>query len=307
MYPEEIHSRQRRLTEYIEDLAKAPIEERDLDTWVNKFEVIYEDDFRHNYSDFFPILLQVFDEKTDSNSEFLSNNIEMIRNKMEDHINEGAGNKRSLYNKFNRLSEHINLQISQLNYYKAQEAKLVSITHNANELESAKNAWTEAKKEMTKTMRKMITAMGKMETKIELASNKADSMGTQLVTVLGIFAAIVLAFSGGLSILGNAMVAVAEAEIVIYKLAFICLLTGLILFNIIFMLMYFVAKIIGKSIYAECKVKDCRCEEGKNDKCKAIHKVKRRLPYVFYFNTVVVVLMVADIVVWELLKNNIIH
>lgn len=301
MLPKEIHARQRDLTGYIKELAKISIEESDVDVWINRFELIYGDNFRHNYSDFFPILQDIYDESSDSgNSEFLSNNIEMIRNKIEKRIESGESTNQGLYNKFTRLSEHINLQISQLNYFKAQEAKLNSITYNQAEQEGIKNAWKEVRKNIGDNMKMM-------EEKIDAANNQANSMITQVVTILGIFAAIVLAFSGGISILGNAIMALTSAEIVVYKVAFICLMTGFLLFNLIFMLMYFIGKITDKSIYAECGAKDCTCGKDGKAKCKGITRVRRRLPYVFYFNITVVLLMVADVTIWELIKNNFVH
>lgn len=297
MLPKEIHERQRKLKEYIKELAAVSIEEKDVKIWINKFEMLYGDGFRHNYSDFFPIAQDV---SNNGNSEFLSNNIEVIRSAIEKNIESGESTNRELYDKFSRLSEHINLQISQLNFFNMKMDKINSITYDQEDLESLKNAWKEVRENLGDSMRTM-------NAKIDDANSQADSMSTQVVTILGIFAAIVLAFSGGINILGNAIMALTSTEIVVYKLAFICLMTGFVLFNLIFMLMYFIAKLTNKSIYAECGKKNCNGGKNGCAKCKGLTKVMRRLPYVFYFNATVVGLMIVDVIIWELIKNNIIQ
>lgn len=74
---------------------------------------------------------------------------------------------------------------------------------------------------------------------------------------------------------------------------------GMVLFNTIFLMMYMVSKITERSIYAKCLTENCSCE-GQNCKCSGIKRIRKRLPYVYYFNVFAVVGIAADLVIWFL-------
>ncbi len=81
------------------------------------------------------------------------------------------------------------------------------------------------------------------------------------------------------------------------------MLCGLVLFNTIFLLMYLVGKIIGRSIYAECKNDHCiDCGEGEKPKCGAVKRLLKRLPYIFWFNILTLFFMAIDYVVYTIVR-----
>lgn len=75
----------------------------------------------------------------------------------------------------------------------------------------------------------------------------------------------------------------------------VAIIGALALFDTIFLLMYLVSKIINRNIYARCLTKDCSCDAKK---CNGITRLRKRLPYVFYFNVVSLVGIIIDCVVW---------
>ncbi len=86
--------------------------------------------------------------------------------------------------------------------------------------------------------------MDKIDSKLD--SNKISS-----ITTLTIFSAVVLAFSGGITFEAGMLQGMAAASP--YRLVFTIALTGFILFNTIFALLYMVGKMAEKSINGKCK------------------------------------------------------
>lgn len=126
-----------------------------------------------------------------------------------------------------KLSDHINLEIGRYSYYSINEQQVKDLEKRNQTLQ-----------------RDLRTATDELEK----AQKTVSSMQTELIAVLSIFAAIVLAFSGNISFLGNTLSGI--KEVCLFKTAFFVLLCGLIIFNSIFLMMYIVGKIIGRNIYA---------------------------------------------------------
>ena len=153
-----------------------------------------------------------------------------------------------------------------------------------------------SRSEMKKTA-EVNTALTEAASELNKASKTASTMQTELIAVLSIFAAIVITFSGGLSYLGSAMTSINQAEHyeAVMMVAIIC---GMVIFNTIFLMMYLVSKITERNIYARCVTYDCSaCDLGK---CGGIRRIRKRLPYVFYFNIFGVLGIVIDLIVWFL-------
>lgn len=281
MFPDEKRTRQAKLTEYIYQLSTVLLDEEKQETKqiADKLRMIYTDEFRHSYSDFFPVVLKIFEENNTYNSEYLLNNLQKIRELLDQDYSEGSNEYKDMYSQFVKLCEHLNLQISQLLYFTSTEEK---VTDAVEKIKNATNDLTQAR------------------TELEEAKCKANTMQTELIAVLSIFAAIVITFSGGWELLGNAVSAVASDNVNVYILVLICLVCGAVFFNTIFLMMYLVAKITDRNIYAKCKTKDCSCGKGGKPLCRGITRIRKRLPYVFYFNILLIVCVICDIVAWKM-------
>lgn len=237
---------------------------------------VYRSDFRHNYAGFFPVILNISKDQNKYSLDFLSENIETLRNFLEDDYVSGEKEFSDLYTHIDKLCDHLNLEIGRLNYYSINDNKIKDIESKTNELNY--------------DLRKATNDLNK-------ASKKAETIQTELIAVLSIFAAIVITFSGGVSFLGSAMTSINNAKYyeAVVLVAIIC---GLVIFNTIFLMMYLVSKIIDRNIYARCISTDCfACEESE---CRGITKIKKRLPYVFYFNALCIVGITIDMIVWAI-------
>lgn len=261
MLAEVQNKRQSELEEVILQMSLELLQEEEIRHSALKLLEIYKGDFRHSYSNFFPMILEISKTSNEYNLESLSENMESLRQYIEtDHIR-GHDEFKEIHDQIYKLCDHLNLEIGRWNYYSQYEQKIDDITSKT--LATTKD-------------------LQEAEEKLKAASEQAGSIQTELIAVLSVFAAIVITFSGGFSIFGNIMASIGEAkqyEMVVLT-AIIC---SLALFDTIFLLMYLVSKIINRNIYARCRTEDCSCE---NSRCNGITKIRRRLPYVFYFNAI---------------------
>lgn len=237
---------------------------------------IYSNNFRHNYAGFFAIIVEMSSPDNKYNLEYLSTNLEELRSTVEDSYIAGDRQFNYLYPRLIKLSDHINLEIARYTYYSVSNERMSELERN---LKESQGLLSRSSQELSSAKRKM------------------SKVQSDLVAVLGIFAAIIIAFSGSISVLGNALSGMQNAPF--YKTVFFVLLCGFVLFNTICILLYMVSKITDNNIMVDCEEKRCTCKNKKGKpKCKGITKIRKRLPYVFWFNLILITLMVADLALW---------
>lgn len=307
MLYEELQKRQKQLNELLFDMAKSMKSDDDITIITVKLKNIYDSGFRHVYSEFFSLIITISEEDNEYSLEYLSNNLEAIRVFVEENYISGNKQFKLLYKPVMKLCDHVNLEIGRYTHYfhtykqlddlKRRNSELrEEFKNSTKELDRAKNELATARSEIYKVQVSLESTVKKLEeteTKLKDSNKKVDNVQTELVAVLSIFAAIVFSFSGSLSILGNAFTNIAQPETGL-KATFLVLLCGFVVSNTIFLMMYIVAKITGKSIYARCKTSDCSCEQ----KCSPRIRIKKRLPYVYWLNVSFFGLMILDVLIW---------
>ena len=97
---------------------------------------------------------------------------------------------------------------------------------------------------------KMSARVGELKEELEQATSdlneakdKASRIQMEMVAILGIFAAIVMTFTGGLSLIGDAMTAVSEVPI--FESVFVVMLCAIVVLNIIVFLLMAIQKIMA--------------------------------------------------------------
>ena len=98
--------------------------------------------------------------------------------------------------------------------------------------------------EVRKEISRMSTERRKLENKTRKAMKKAKNLQLEVISILAIFAAIVIAFAGGLNMLGGALSGTAQTETL--DLLSVLSLCGIILFNTVSFLMHVVFWIIRR-------------------------------------------------------------
>ncbi len=335
MLAEEKERRQGELKKNIYELSKEMLDEEGIRGVSLKLRDIYEGDFQHSYSGFFPLIVEISKDTNQYNLEYLSNNIESIRSYIEKDYVSGEKEFKSIYKQANKLCEHLSVEIGRWNYYSSNEQKIEDVKSqigslnanmsevtqkvegvksqmdslNANvseatqKVEGVKSQMDSLNANVSEATQKMENIkfeteslnvdMSKATKNLKKASKKADSIQTELIAVLSVFAAIVVTFSGGFTFLGSVMSSI--NDVIYYEaVALEAIICGIVIFNTIFLLMYMVGKITNRNIYARCTTEDCSCE----NKCSGLERIRKRLPYVFYFNIICIVGIIVDCFIW---------
>lgn len=306
----------------IDELCKADFfkQESILDQWVNKLKKIYTNGYRHTYSDIFYKVQTIISENTDSEVlEILGENLNTLGKRLFELLsqNKDDANLQNVTLGYKKFSDHIKLEIGRYNFIKSQfmYGNFINNTNTNANVKSADDGQAELIKmkqqvdkisDDFKSVRSVTTEAKKQLDGIDdkLENNKISS-----ITTLTIFSAVVLAFSGGITFEAGIFKGMAESSP--YRLVFIIALTGFILFNTIFVLLYLVGKLAGKTISTKCKYMSTdmdvvdigqQCGEGYCQKecnsttlfCRIYHKYS----YIFVINAVLLCTMYDDFILW---------
>lgn len=222
---------------------------------------------RHSYFRISAILQEIRSQKNNeaADTSLLETNLqvffdEVIKDKEFQDIN------KQLY----KFYDHCELEISRYSYFdsifwKGDQAK-------------------EENDRLTDSIKKTGIDMEKLQEKAEELQKNIDTTKSEQITILSIFAAIMLAGLGSFAALGSALNKV--DSISIYRFFACTAFIGLILFNVVTSLIYMVTRIINRNIYAVCT--DCRdgdCINGSCSKtCNPVSRIRKRLPYIYWFN-----------------------
>lgn len=270
-------------------------------------DVYSNESFRHFYSRIFATIKSDIIEK-EGNIDFLTENIKTLyelNNSGKVCWNIDITVDVKIKNKFDKLYDHVMLEISRINYYDQWSSQYRDIE---TKMKNANLEVVEANRQLSIANIKMAEMQRVIDSTIKQISDlqrNIESTKSEHITILSIFAAIMLASLGGLSLLSSSLQSVDRASI--FKLIMICSITGFVLFNTTFMLIYMSARITGRTIYTFCPTAkdgtDCVFNKNKcqND-CSAVNRLKKRLPYVFWVNFVLLFLVLFDVIIYFTIK-----
>lgn len=266
--------RQSQLEDAIYEMAASLFEDQEAMNMCSRLKELYSNGFRRNYAQFFPIIIDIGKEDNHYNLEYLSNNLNCLKDLVEKDYVEKRNEFTILYRPLKKLSDHINLEIGRYNYYSANERQL---------------------EDLKECHKRLVNDLAISTEGLTAAKDKLSSIQAELVSVLSIFAAIVLAVSGSISFVGKTLSEPHNETV--FKTVLLIIICGFVVFNLIFIMMYVVGKITGRNIFAKCKTEDCTCKNGEPDCCWP-NRLRKRLPYVFWFNVLLAILLLADIACW---------
>lgn len=261
------NNKQSNLNNLIEELSADPLSDDRISAFVSSFEEIYDGGFRHSYSSLTGLILRINKENNGAFGTLLDN-LSVVR----ETVSEDSEAGRCLAKLYDHLSLE-NIRLDQLDAdYNQKIAELrYMVTYLETEEDRLKKSFTE---------------------KIDKLEEEANKSKTEVVTILSIFAAIVLAFMGGMSFTSSTFAGIAAVSI--YRLIGVEIICGLVIFNTISTLIYLVSKIVGKKISVKCKTEECSCEK----ECWAFNKLRKKYPLIFWFNAIMLALLFIDAVAW---------
>lgn len=267
---------------------------------------IYADNFRHSYAEIFNKLQGVFKQDFEV-SITLGENLNALDRVIRDLILTGEC-LQDTYNGFRKFSDHINLEIGRYNFIKnimENEIKKESQTINPSDIE----VLTKKIEDTQNAVNKIRPIATKAEKELAGLDKKLDNNKVSSITTLTIFSAVVLAFSGGISF--EAGVFKGLSDVSSFRLTFIVALTGFILFNTIFVLLYIVGRMTGKTVSSKCKYLSLNkndtnqirfCGDGVCTKqCAGVSvacRIWHKYSYILLINIVLVVTMYETFILW---------
>ncbi|WP_297522993.1 hypothetical protein [uncultured Clostridium sp.] len=171
---------------------------------------------------------------------------------------------------FRKLKDHIELEDYRNKALKSEQESFVR--RQTQELQGAINA--SAQNFINKT---------------EVLENK---LNTGFISILGIFAAIIIAFFGGIYATVNIFSLIANPKISSWKIIFFGCLAGIIVFNIIFMFLYFLSKFVDKNLA-------CRKNRLSESDLKWYKILFCDYPIVTWFNIVMLLIIITSGIIFR--------
>ncbi|MEG2789779.1 MAG: hypothetical protein RR942_18380 [Romboutsia sp.] len=125
---------------------------------------------------------------------------------------------------------------------------------------------------------------------------RIGSIQSEFIGILSIFAAMFITFFGGVQMLGSLMTAIENSNF--YVLSMITIIVGLIMFNIIYMLLYTVGKIINKNIGINIYKSNCsNCSQKSLLSC-----IISKYPLPFFYNLFSIIVFIL-ILIFYMMDN----
>lgn len=217
---DEISADDEKLIQILQEISNDYLQEGKIEKYKERLKAIYSsENFRHKYSQITSYLLTIKKENKNEAFGFISHNISKIYNE----INEDSTLKQQIL----KLSDHINLEILRI-----------------KDINTFKKEFQQAEKNLKKTKTKIKNMECEAKETIKEISNLNDEVKSsrkEYITILGIFASIILAFVAGLTFTNSVLSNINNGSI--YRLLFITSLIGFFITNMLHHLYKFIKNI----------------------------------------------------------------
>lgn len=279
------------IIQYLYEMMQGKISESSKSEMIDTLIYAYENGYRHSYYNISNAIYQnISDENMSGETlELLANNIQKIK----DDALGRKSEKKDSYKGINKFYDHVMLEITRINDH------ALSMQHlNEKIKEFGEESERGIKKNRTETWRRIMRHSNRLN---ELMTSKIDStMGemekfrdniySQLVAILGIFAAIIVVFFGGASVFAKVLEKLGNIDWI--EAAPVLAITGFVMFNMVFMFLFVISRMIDKDIGTRVD------EKSKCVRIKIILWIMR-YPYMFLFNIFMIIIFISGIYISE--------
>ena len=225
----------------------------DIDSIIQKLEPIYDSGHRHSYSN---ISSTIYTEKNRTDVEcknqgidndvldVLADNISSLRDAAIKKYSDPKEENKERYNriliKYYKLYDHINLETVRLKNYDDQISRaLIKIEESSADASRQIQEFNQKIEESSKHID------NKIDEEIEKVKEKTAEMQSQYISILGIFASIVLSFTAGMAFSTSVLDNIYKSSI--YRTIIVASLVGMVFIAMIWLLLDFIRNIQGKS------------------------------------------------------------
>lgn len=187
-----------------------------------------EKHFRHFYSDIFTVLTQIQQDPSRGDINILGQNLSLIRAGYKAEVYDEQGIPIDISDSIRKLYDHVSLDIARILYSDAGDRET-----------SGKDAISKIQaqiKQINMEVEKAATAQQEVEEEIVKQQK-------EYIAILGIFAAVVLAFTGGIAFSTSVLENINSVSS--YRIIVMALIIGLVLINVFFGLFYYVDRLVN--------------------------------------------------------------
>lgn len=182
--------------------------------------------FKHFYSDIFSVLTQIKQGDRIGSVEVLGQNIAEIRKGYRAQNYSQNGVLIDISDKIRKLYDHLSLDIARMGYSDANDWRLLQ---------------EETVSDIKSQLESQIDASKVIDKQLEQVNGKLERSQREYIAILGIFASIVLAFTGGIAFSSSVIENLHKASI--YRIFAVSLIIGLVLVNVLFGLFYYLDRL----------------------------------------------------------------
>lgn len=212
----ERRKRQKELVAVLRLLNNSTYDSEDV---IRRFNDIYKEDFRHSYSEIFQVIAEAIQECPAGEENLLIKNLGEILKTLDQEKRYDENTKRGLF----KLWDHVNLETARFQYLtNGPESRIKAISQKSDDLERKLNNIQES------------------------AQSSAHQMQREFVSILGIFAAIIIAFFGGMNFITSAVASMKENNVA--HVVLVTTIAALAMSNAIFLMMCYIGRLIGKKL-----------------------------------------------------------
>lgn len=185
--------------------------------------------FRHFYSDIFSVLSTVKQGDVDGSIDVLGQNLAEIRKGYQANRNKDEfGDPIDITDSIRKLYDHVSLDIARMGYSDAADWE---VSQGSN-IEKIQAQVSELKEDVSRRSEEIINQ----------SIESVKDAQKEYIAILGIFAAVVLAFTGGIAFSTSVLQNINAASI--YRLVLVASIIGLVLVNVLFALFYYIDRIV---------------------------------------------------------------
>ena len=220
-----------------QDILKEP---KDRVPFFVRLESIYynynKENFRHYYSDIFSTLSLIDGDSSLGSLDVLAQNIQTIKDGYVPKNNDENGEIIDISKEIVKLYDHTNLDIARINYTKTMTNETMSeLAKNRLLVTNLENNVRESEDSLKELSNQAIEDLKQLSRKVQ---DRQEDMQKEYITILGIFAAIVLAFTGGIVFSSSVLENIDKSSI--YRITLIAFIIGLVFFDLIWLLIDFI-------------------------------------------------------------------
>lgn len=192
-----------------------------------------EDSFRHFYSDIFSVLTTIKQGDAPGSIDVLGQNLAEIRKGYRAINRDSTGNLIDISDNIKKLYDHVSLDIARMGYSDAADREL-----------SQQSSLADIQAQIETVKSEMHSVQENFKAQAEDVENSLNGAQKDYIAILGIFAAVVLAFTGGIAFSTSVFQNLHNSSI--YRVLIVSLIIGLVLINVLYGLFFYVDRLVNK-------------------------------------------------------------